>query len=347
MERSTVITRISRTLLLAAAFSAATLGTATLGATSAHAQGTAPGMFIADTVMLETPTGFLRGSIMIPFAVGKFPLVVLISGSGPTDRDGNSLGLPGKNNSLAMLAQALVERGIASVRYDKRGVAASARAATSEDDLRFEMYADDAAAWVKKFRSDKRFSTIIVAGHSEGAMLGILAAQRAEADGYVSIAGIARPADAVLHDQLAAGLPKPMLDEADKVLAALAAGRTVPAPKEMPLSQLFRKSVQPYMVSWFKWDPAAELAKLKVPVLIVQGTSDIQVSVQEADSLKRVSPQATIVKVAGMNHVLKKVTGDQGAQLSSYSDPTLPVVPELVSAIETFVKGIKVPDRAP
>ena len=137
---------------------------------AAHAQGAALGLFIADSTMLETPTGFIRGSIMIPFAVGKFPLVVLISGSGPTDRDGNSLGLPGKNNALAMLAQALAERGIASVRYDKRGVAASARAATSEESLRFEMYADDAAAWVKKFRTDKRLdrkSTRLNSSHSQ------------------------------------------------------------------------------------------------------------------------------------------------------------------------------------
>ena len=168
---------------------AATLvGALALGSASARAQG---GAWFADTTVLETPTGILRGSIMLPFALGKFPLVVLISGSGPTDRDGNSLGLPGKNNALGMLAQALAERGIASVRYDKRGVAASARAATSEEDLRFEMYADDAAAWVRKFRTDKRFSTIIIAGHSEGAMLGILATQRAPADGYISIAGMA------------------------------------------------------------------------------------------------------------------------------------------------------------
>jgi pimeloyl-ACP methyl ester carboxylesterase len=332
-------TLVRRSACVAIGTLALSVGTLALAPRATHAQG----MFIADSTLLETPTGFLHGSVMIPFAVGKFPLVVIISGSGPTDRDGNSLGLPGKNNALAMLAQALAERGIASVRYDKRGVAASARAATSEDDLRFEMYADDAAAWVRKFRTDKRFSTIIVAGHSEGAMLGILAAQRAKADGYISIAGIARPAHAVLHDQLAASLPKPVADQADSILAALAAGRKVPAPKEMPLSALFRASVQPYMISWFKWDPAAELAKLAIPVLIVQGTTDIQVAMAEADSLQKASPKALLVKVEGMNHVLKAVAGDQTAQLRSYSDPTLPLVPQLAKAVEQFVRGIPVP----
>jgi pimeloyl-ACP methyl ester carboxylesterase len=333
-RRSNPITTISLLALLTSAATLAVPG-------RAAAQGAAPGMFIADSVMLETPTGFLRGTVMLPFAIGKFPLVVIISGSGPTDRDGNSMGLPGKNNALGMLAQALADRGIASVRYDKRGVAASARAATSEEDLRFEMYADDAAGWVKKFRTDKRFSTIIIAGHSEGAMLGILAAQRAAADGYISIAGIARRADAVLHDQLAAGLLPAQAALADSVLAKLAAGKKVPVPREMPLSALFRASVQPYLISWFKWDPATELAKLTIPVLILQGTTDIQVAVAEADSLKRASPKATLVKVEGMNHVLKAVTGDQMTQLKSYSDPTLPLVAQLVTSIEQFVKEIR------
>jgi pimeloyl-ACP methyl ester carboxylesterase len=229
------------------------------------------------------------------------------------------------------------------VRYDKRGVAASARAATSEESLRFEMYADDAAAWVKKFRTDKRFSSIIIAGHSEGAMLGILAAQRAGADGYISIAGIARPAHAVLHDQLAAGLPPTQAAQADTILAQLAAGKRVPVPKEMPLSSLFRASVQPYMSSWFKWDPAVELARLTIPVLLLQGTSDTQVAVTEADSLKKAAPKATLVKIEGMNHVLKAVTGDPTSQLKSYSDPTLPLVAELVTTIVGFVKGIPAP----
>lgn len=334
--------RSGLTALVAGALVAGALvaGALALPSATARAQGIA---FFADTTLLETPTGFLRGSIMMPFRVGKFPLVVFISGSGPTDRDGNSMGLPGKNNALGMLAQALAERGIASVRYDKRGVAGSARAATSEQELRFEMYADDAAAWVKKFRDDKRFSTIIVAGHSEGAMLGILAAQRAPVDGYVSIAGVARRADAVLHDQLAAGLPKPVADQADAILASLAVGKAVPVPRAMPLSAVFRASVQPYMISWFAWDPAVELAKLKIPVLILQGTADIEVAMSEADSLLKAAPSATLVKVDGMNHVLKGVVGDQAAQLRSYSDPTLPLVAQLVDAIEKFVKEIHAP----
>jgi hypothetical protein len=91
---------------------------------------------------------------------------------------------------------------IASVRYDKRGIGDSVAPGMKEADLRFEMYVDDAAAWITKLRSDPRFSTITVIGHSEGSLIGILAASHAKGDADVSIAGIAKPAGQVLRDQL-------------------------------------------------------------------------------------------------------------------------------------------------
>ena len=99
-----------------------------------------------DTITLDTPTGAIAGTLLIPSGNGPFALVVIIAGSGPTDRDGNSPLLPGANNSLKLLAEGLADRGVASLRYDKRGVAASAKAMVSEADLRFNTYADDAAA---------------------------------------------------------------------------------------------------------------------------------------------------------------------------------------------------------
>ncbi|HEX7939252.1 MAG TPA: hypothetical protein VF483_09700, partial [Gemmatimonadaceae bacterium] len=104
---------------------------------------------------LATATGTLVGSLIVPSGAPKSPLVVIIAGSGPTDRDGNG---PTVNpNNLKQIAEGLADRGIASVRYDKRGIAGSMGAATTEDRLRFDMYADDAAAWVRQYRSDARF----------------------------------------------------------------------------------------------------------------------------------------------------------------------------------------------
>jgi pimeloyl-ACP methyl ester carboxylesterase len=269
-----------------------------------------------------------------------WPVVLLISGSGPTDRNGNSPLLPGENNSLRMLAEALATRGIASVRYDKRGIGASKAAMGSEADLRFEMFADDAAAWTQQLRADPRFSTVTVAGHSEGSLLGILATQRANADAFVSIAGVGRPANQVLHEQLVVRAPAALVAEADRAMARLVAGRTADSISPS-LAAIFRPSVQPYLISWFRYDPSAELRKLGVPVLIAQGTTDIQVSVEDARLLAKADPKATLVIVDGMNHVLKMVPADQSAQVKSYSDPALPVAPQLIDAIATFVNGVR------
>jgi len=307
---------------------------------SADAQGNF--QWRSDTVRLQTATGSLAGTLEMPRTAEKVPLVVIIAGSGPTDRDGNSLQLRGENNSLLLLAEALAERGIASLRYDKRGVKGSAKAATSELELRFEMYADDAAAWVTKFRADERFSTVTILGHSEGSLLGMLAVQRSAADAYISVAGIARPANQVLHDQLAPSLPPELLRQADQALAALATGRTADSVPPQ-LAMLFRPSVQPYMISWFRWNPATEIARLRLPVLILQGTTDAQVMPAEADSLAKAQPKAVVGKINGMNHVLKLVRADPAAQGSSYTDPTLPVAGDLVRQILNFVRSVKKP----
>lgn len=292
-----------------------------------------------DSVMLAIPTGTLEGSLVCPTTRSPWPVVLMIAGSGPTDRNGNSAGLPGPNNSLQMLATALASRGIASLRYDKRGIGASKAAMTSEAELRFDMLADDAAGWVRLLHQDPRFRTVTVIGHSEGSLLGMLAAQRANADAYVSIAGVGRPASQVLHEQLASRAPANLVAESDSIMARLSRGERVDSVPPT-LAALFRPSVQPYLISWFRYDPVAELRKLKIPVLIAQGATDIQVGEQDARLLAAADREAQLVIVDSMNHVLKIVPGDYLAQMNSYSDPKLPVAPELVDAIAKFVSGV-------
>jgi hypothetical protein len=294
----------------------------------------------SDSVKLVTHTGTIFGTLEMPAASGPVPVVVIIAGSGPTDRNGNSPLVPGANNSLRLLAEGLAARGIASVRYDKRGVAASVAAGPKELDLRFDMYADDAAAWVRQLRADKRFSTVSIVGHSEGSLLGMLATERSGADGYVSISGIGRRADIVLHEQVSKQLPPDLLASSDHIAAELTAGRTVDSVPDV-LKALYRPSVQPYIISWFKYDPMVELRRVTVPVLIAQGTTDIQVPPSEAQVLAQAHPAATVLMVDGMNHVLKLVSADQTAQLQSYSDSSLPVAPALLDGIASFVKGLK------
>ena len=286
-------------------------------------------------IVLDTPTGKIAGSLLLPAAAGLMPVALIIAGSGPTDRDGNSRMIPGRNDSLRMLAQALARTGIASVRYDKRGIGASAQAMQSESALRFETYIDDAAAWVARLRKDPRFSKVAVIGHSEGSLIGMVAARQAGADAFVSIAGVGTPLPAVLRRQLADKLPPDLLKENERVLGALERGQTVDQVPPL-LAALYRPSVQPYLISQFRYAPAERIAALSIPVLIVQGTTDIQVGVEDAQALKKATPGARLEIVEGMNHVLKMVPAG-GAQLASYGDPALPLAPRLVDAVASFL----------
>ena len=289
-----------------------------------------------DSISLATPNGVLAGTLELP-ATCPCPVVLIIAGSGPTDRDGNSPLLTGANNSLKYLAEGLAAKGIASVRYDKRGIGASKAAMHGgESDLRFDDYVNDAVGWLEKLHADKRFTTVSVVGHSEGSLIGMIAAREAKADGFVSIAGAGRAAGKIIHEQLASRVPPELLAAADRTIAQLERGET-PDSAPPALGALFRPSVQPYLISWFKYDPAAEIGKLAIPTLIVQGTTDIQVSVADAKALGAAQPKATLLLIDGMNHVMKSVPADQAAQMKSYSDPSLPVVPQLVEAIAALV----------
>lgn len=283
-------------------------------------------------ISLQTLTGTLYGTVALPAKLPA-PVVLIVAGSGPVDRNGNA-GTALRTNAYEQLAAALAQRGVASVRYDKRGVGASAAAATSEKDLRIETYADDVSAWVRQLNSDKRFSRTIVAGHSEGSLLGILALQQAKANAFVSLEGAGRPAGVVLDEQLKRNLPAELDKKAEAVVAQLEQGKTVDdAPIE--LAAIFRPSVQPFIISYMKYDPAKEIAKLGLPLTIVQGTADVQVTMDDANALKRSSPSAKLVVVRGMNHVLKHApdTSSQIAVAAGYEDPSLPIEPQVVYAV--------------
>jgi pimeloyl-ACP methyl ester carboxylesterase len=168
-------------------------------------------------VQLDTGKGVLHGTLLTPDGAARMPAVLIVPGSGPTDRNGNFPQMGGINNSLKLLAEGLARHGIASLRFDKRGIAASAPAAPSEAEMRIEQGADDAAGWIRRLRADPRFDRVALIGHSEGALVGMLAAQRAPVDAYVSLAGIGRPFDVVLREQLRPQLPAPLFEESERV----------------------------------------------------------------------------------------------------------------------------------
>ena len=290
--------------------------------------------FTETTVILETTTGKISGSLTIPVHFKEGPVVLIIAGSGPTDRNGNNPMM--KNNSLQQLAFGLANKGIASLRFDKRGVAESASALKKESELRFDDFIADVRGWIELLKSDKRFKGIIIAGHSEGSLIGMIAAQQ-DCSRFISIAGAGEPANITIRKQLASQ-PTQVTDIAYPVLDSIAAGHLVAEVRPM-LSSLFRPSVQPYLISWFKYNPKTEIKKLNIPVLIIQGTTDIQVSVDDAKNLHSAKPNAKLLLIENMNHVLKIVSGDRTENIKSYSNPDLPIASELMENIISFIRS--------
>jgi alpha-beta hydrolase superfamily lysophospholipase len=298
---------------------------------------TAPAVAANDTdVQINGGIAPLKGSLLMPDGDARVPAVLILAGSGPTDRNGNA---PGGLNTDAykLVAQALAGQGIASLRVDKRGIAASAAAATKEEDLRFTTYIDDAVSWVDFLHQQKRVDRIVILGHSEGALIGSIAAQRPGVAAFISLAGAGFPAGEVLRRQLGAQINGDLKARAFAAIAELEAGRLVANPPP-ELAALFRPSVQPYLISWFKYDPAAEIAKLNVPVLIVQGTTDIQVTIDDAKKLAAAKPNAKLLLIDGMNHILRAAPLDRAANAATYSNPSLPLKPELMPALIDFVQ---------
>ncbi len=289
-------------------------------------------------ISLDTGSGELFGSLLLPKSDTPVPVVLIISGSGPTDRDGNN---PegGRNDSLKRLAWVLARHNIASVRYDKRGVAASLAATPDERNLSVEAYVADAVAWSHKLAADPRLGPLILLGHSEGALIASLAAPQANAAAVISLSGSARPIDQVLRQQLSNRLPPPLMLRSNELLDSLKAGRldsNVPA----QLQVIFRPSVQPYLISLFRQDPARAFAALQMPALIIQGSNDIQVGADDARQLKAAKPDAELALIEGMNHVMRIVPNDVKRQLASYKDPNLPLAAELGTRILRFIDSL-------
>lgn len=298
-----------------------------------------PAPVIDESVVISRAPGELRGTLMRPVSVRRPPVVLLLAGSGPVDRDGNGAGIAA--SSLRQLADSLAARGVASLRYDKRGVGQSYSSSIAEADLRFETYADDARAWIQRLAQDDRFSLVVVAGHSEGALLGLLAMRETPAKAFISLDGPARSIDEVLHDQLVSALPPLLVAEADSVFAVLRTGRLVDS-LPSALQPILRKSVQPYLASWMRYSAMTELSRFAGPCLIVQGTHDFQVPVNEASLLSVANPRCEKAVIQGMNHVLKAAPVDRAAQImSTYMVPTAPLADGLVESIFRFVTQLR------
>ncbi|MGP4081165.1 alpha/beta hydrolase [Pseudalkalibacillus sp. R45] len=291
-----------------------------------------------DFLTIETSAGMLYGSLLTPETEDPSPIALIIPGSGPTDRNGNSQA--GRNDSLKLLAEGLAENGIASLRYDKRGAGKNQEAIIKEEDIRFDRFVKDAVKWIELLEQDERFTDIIIIGHSQGSLVGMMAAEDSEADAFISIAGAGRTIDEVLSEQLET-LPDELNDESESILEELRRGNRVEE-VDPQLMSIFKPSVQPFLMSWMNYDPTEEIRQMSIPTLVINGKNDVQVSVADAENLAAARPDAELLLIDKMNHVLKEAPEDREGNLATYSDPTLPLADGLTEEITNFLKENKI-----
>lgn len=286
--------------------------------------------------LIEGGGARLTGTLALPAVPGPVPVALIVPGSGAVDRDGNAPPAL-RSNLYAQLAWRLAERGVASLRYDKRGVGASA-AGVDLARTTFDDFAEDVVAGAAALARDERFSGVVIVGHSEGGWLAIRAAGRgAPVRGIALLAAPGRPFVALLRDQLAQQLDSVALARFDSAMALYLRGE-LPVGLPPYLEPLFRPVNQRFTLSLAAYDAVAELRRLDLPVLVLQGDRDVQVGLADAEALAAAARRGRLVRLAGANHLFKAAArADRLAQLALYADPTAPVVPELIATLVDWI----------
>lgn len=276
-------------------------------------------------------SNWIDGSLVIPNS-GSDQLAIIIAGSGPTDRDGNQNFL--KSNNLKKLAIALADNNIASFRYDKR-IVKQIKTNTTDPNIRFDDFVTDALDVVKYFKSKNEFKKIYIIGHSQGSLIGMLAA-KTDVDGMISLAGAGQSIDNVIIEQVEKTAPM-FTTDTKRVFDTLRSGKTTtnypPA-----LASVFDISIQEFMMSWMKYDPAQVINELNIPILLINGTKDLQVEPDEAELLHAANKNSELKLIDKMNHVLFIIEGDAQENAKSYNNPSLKISEELIKSIVDFIK---------
>ena len=264
-------------------------------------------------------------------------IAIIVAGSGPTDRNGNSTMAP-PTNEYEMLAHSLDSQNIATFRYDKRGVAKSTFPDFKEKDIVFDDYVKDAEKIFDYLHDTLGFKNIYFIGHSEGSLIAMLASQKSKVKGYISIAGAGRPIDVILEEQMQhQPLPDSVKQQIPVIFNQLKQGKEV---DNIPtdLAPLFRKSVQPYMISWLKYSPEKEIKKLNCPILILQGSCDIQVKEEDANNLHEANKKSILEIIPSMSHTLKNAGKNCLYETRTYTDGDMPIEKLLVEDIVKFIE---------
>ena len=276
---------------------------------------------------------YVDGTLLTPNSKEKPKLAIIIGGSGPTDRNGNQNFL--KNNSLKKLADSLSNHGIATFRYDKR-VVKQIKTGNIDKSTTFDDFVKDAVSVIEYFKKTKAYSKIYVIGHSQGSLVGMLAG-KGRMDGFVSISGAGKSIDSVIIDQIQKTAPQ-FTQDTKRIFGILRSGQTTQDyPQE--LSSIFNPDIQPFIMNWMQYNPKELIKSLDVPILILNGTKDLQVGVEEAKSLGNAANNAKLIIIEKMNHVMFLIDGDDLENAKSYNESTRPISQELVNAIVDFINS--------
>jgi|TARA_B110000967_G_C18862615_1_gene550843 pimeloyl-ACP methyl ester carboxylesterase len=271
----------------------------------------------------------LPGTLTYP--AENIPLLIWVHGSGPVNRNGNQPAQNVKSNYIKQFRDAVNKENIAFFSYDKR--TANSKNREFLKDTQAKDFAFDVEEVVNHFKKDKRFSEIILVGHSQGSLIAMLALDKV--DKYISIAGAGETVDKTIVKQLTA-------QSAD--FGKIAAGHF----KELKetgkvedvnpnLLSIFAKPNQSFWNSWMQLDPVKEIKKVKIPVLIINGDKDIQVKIENANALHSANKASELVIIKNMNHVLKDIQKEED-NIKSYYSAEYPISKELIKTILEFVK---------
>lgn len=290
-------------------------------------------------VLLKTFSGQISGTLAMPNnATGKIPVVLIIGDAGPTDRDGNNEKTGLTANIYKLLAEELGKNGIASLRYDKRNVGQSV-SATKESQLRIDDYSDDAGSLINMLNDDQRFSKIIVFGHGEGALVSMIAIIDRPVKGFIAAECASEQGDKVLIDQMKSR-PKYQQDEFKAILDSLKKGKTTEN-VDPSLYFIARPTIQTFLMSVCRLVPTRGMKAMKIPALIIQGTTDLTVPVDNAEKLKKAKSDAQLLIIKGMNHILKDAPADEDKNADTFSKPDLPLSAGLVPGMVDFINKVK------
>lgn len=294
-------------------------------------------------VTLEPLSGLqLHGTLRTGLGPRAATAILLLPGSGPTNRDGNSMG-GNTPSTLFKLATALSDSGFTTLRIDKRFIGKSrpdSTTALTMEGHRFRHWVEDAARWAEWLHTQPGVERVVIAGHSQGSLVALLAAGESEkVDGVISLCGAGRPIAQVIKDQMKPQLPTPLFEKLAAKMDSLENGQEVVDSPPL-LRALLNKPLQPFLMSWMAEDPCRAVASCQVPVLVVQGGKDLQVKEEEGQLLKSCNERVSYVLIEDLNHPLYAIRGDFNENLGSYSDPKRTLHPQVVKEMIRYLNDL-------